>query len=74
MVSAFTGAIMNSWKSSAFAACAPPLSTLKCGTGRRGVLPVTSAIQRQSGSSAAAARARAIAIEVATTLFAPSRR
>ena len=30
-----SGATMNSWKSSAFCACAPPLITLKCGTGSR---------------------------------------
>ena len=69
-----TGAIMNSWKSSLFAACAPPLRTLKCGTGIRGVEPVISAIHCQSGRSAACARAREAAMEVATTLFAPSRR
>src|SRR5947208_2060652 len=28
---------MNSWKSSEFGACTPPLSTLKCGTGGRAV-------------------------------------
>ncbi len=71
---ALTGAIMNSWKSSLFAAWAPPLRTLKCGTGRRGVEPVISAIHCQSGRSAAWARALEAAIEVATTLFAPSRR
>ena len=63
---------MNSWKSSAFAACAPPLSTLKCGTGIRGVTP-SGASHRHSGVPAVAARARASAIEVPTVALAPSR-
>ena len=30
---------MNSWNSSSFGACTPPLSTLKWGTGSRGTAP-----------------------------------
>ena len=36
MVGAPSGLIMNSWKSRALGACAPPLRTLKHGTGIRG--------------------------------------
>src|SRR5664280_1280602 len=34
---------MNSWKSSGFGACTPPLRTLKCGTGSRGAAPAGAA-------------------------------
>jgi len=63
---------MNSWKSKAFRACAPPLTTLKCGTGSRGVTPF-GLRYRCRGIPAAAANARATAIDVPTVAFAPSR-
>src|SRR6185312_1065343 len=67
-----TGATMNSWKSSALGACMPPLSTLKCGTGREGGTP-SGVIHCHSGIPAEAASARASAIEVPTVALAPSR-
>src|SRR5690348_9739937 len=63
---------MNSWKSSELGACTPPLSTLKCGTGREGWTP-TGVIHCHSGRPAEAASARASAIEVPTVALAPSR-
>ena len=62
---------MNSWKSSAFGACTPPLSTLKCGTGSDGVTP-SGVSHCHSGIPAEAASARASAIEVPTVALAPS--
>src|SRR6185437_12254844 len=67
-----TGAIMNSWKSSELGACTPPLSTLKCGTGREGWTP-SGVIHCHSGRPAEAASARVSAIEVPTVALAPSR-
>src|SRR5665647_900687 len=67
-----SGEIMNSWKSRAFGACAPPLRTLKHGTGIRGGCP-------KPGSHACrdcpleAAKARARAIETPTVALAPRR-
>ena len=62
---------MNSWKSRSLGACTPPLSTLKCGTGRDGVTSC-GVSQRHSGVPAEAARARARAIDTPTSAFAPS--
>ena len=62
---------MNSWKSSGLGACTPPLSTLKCGTGRDGVTP-SGVSHCHSGTPAEAASARASAIEVPTVALAPS--
>ena len=66
------GATMNSWKSSLFGACTPPLRTLKCGTGSRGVTPA-GLRERHSGTPAEAAIARAAAIDTPTMALAPSR-
>ena len=52
-----SGEIMNSWKSSAFGAWAPPLSTLKLGTGSRGGAPKPGS-HACSGFPAEAASAR----------------
>jgi hypothetical protein len=66
------GAIMNSWKSRLLAACAPPLTTLKWGTGNWGVTPVgVSACHRSR--LLLAAWARYTAIETPMMAFAPSR-
>ena len=62
---------MNSWKSSSFGACIPPLTTLKWGTGSRGALSATRL--RHSGWPVAAATARAAAIDTPTMALAPSR-
>ena len=61
---------MNSWKSSGLAACAPPLSTLKCGTGSRGGTPGSA---RCSHSGVSPANSRAAAIDTPTIALAPSR-
>ena len=66
-----SGATMNSWKSSELGACTPPLSTLKCGTGREAVTP-SGLIHCHSGVLAEAASARASAIELPTVALAPS--
>jgi hypothetical protein len=63
---------MNSWKSSGFGACTPPLSTLKCGTGSRGSVPGGVSHSHSSRPSALAS-ARALAIETPTSAFAPRR-
>jgi len=62
---------MNSWKSSSFEACTPPLSTLKCGTGSDGA-PPSGASHCHSGMPADAASARASAMETPTVALAPS--
>jgi len=61
---------MNSWKSRAFAACAPPLSTFRCGTGRRIATPAGFS---ESYSSPVPAIARATAIDTPTIALAPRR-
>src|SRR5659263_689084 len=61
---------MNSWKSSELGAWAPPLSTLKCGTGRRGATPPGA---RYSNNCPPVASARATAIDTPTVAFAPRR-
>ena len=66
-----SGATINSWMSSSFGACTPPLRTLKCGTGRHGVTP-SGVSQRHSGAPVEAASARASAIDTPTMAFAPS--
>ena len=62
---------MNSWKSSSFGACTPPLSTLKCGTGSDGATP-SGASHCHSGTFADAASALASAIDTPTVALAPS--
>ena len=62
---------MNSWKSSEFWACAPPLTTFISGTGRTCALVPPS--QRYSGRSASAAAAFATASETPRIAFAPRR-
>lgn len=64
---------MNSWKSRLPAACTPPLTTSKCGTGRRGVVPATRARCCHNSRPARAASARQRARETPTTASAPSR-
>ena len=66
-----SGATMNSWKSSSLGAWAPPLSTLKCGTGRDGETP-SGVSQCHSGTPAEAASARASAMDTPTSALAPS--
>ena len=70
MVGAPIGAIMNSWKSSEFGACAPPLRTLKCGTGSSGATPLGCST---SYSGAVADSARATAMDTPTIALAPRR-
>ena len=63
---------MNSWKSSRLGACAPPLITLKCGTGSRAVT-ACGVSQSHSGRPEPAAKARAQAIDTPVIALAPSR-
>src|SRR5450759_4252339 len=66
------GEIMNSWKSRSLGACAPPLRTLKHGTGIRGGCPKPGS-QACRGCPLEAANARARAIETPTVALAPRR-
>ena len=63
---------MNSWKSRSLGACAPPFTTLKCGTGSRGITP-DGVSHRHNGSPDSAANACAAAIDTPTIAFAPNR-
>ena len=69
--SAPAGTSMNSWKSSEFWACAPPLITFSIGTGS--TCAFVPPIQRYSGTSASAAAAFATASETPRMAFAPRR-
>ena len=63
---------MNSCISSGLGACTPPLTTLKCGTGSRGMTP-SKPSHRYSGTPARIASARATAIDTPMSALAPSR-
>ena len=65
------GTIMNSWKSTALSAWAPPLSTFIIGTGRMWALSPPR--YRHSGWRSSAADAWAAASDTARIAFAPSR-
>ena len=70
-VGAPAGTTMNSWKSTALSACAPPLSTFIIGTGStRAPAPPR---WRHSGSPASAAAAFAAASDTPRIAFAPRR-
>jgi len=72
MEGAPSGEIMNSWKSSGLGACAPPLSTLKQGTGIRLACPNPGS-HSNSGTPADVASARATAMDVPMIALAPRR-